>query len=70
MTIGKTENYETLTVTGSIAVAKPDGGAILLNTVERGSIVFAITLQGIEGLRQSLTEVEQHIRQLAKQTKN
>jgi len=70
MTIGKTGSYETLTVTGSASVAKPDGGAILLNTVERGAIAFAITLQGIAGLRRSLTEVEQHIRQLATQTKN
>jgi hypothetical protein len=70
MTIGKTDDYETLTVTGSVSVARPDGGAILLKTLERGSIVFAITLQGIAGLRQSLSEVEQHIRQIENQTKN
>jgi hypothetical protein len=61
MTIGQSGDYETLTVTGSAPVARPDGAGILLETQERGSIVFSINLQGIVALREALATAEQMI---------
>jgi hypothetical protein len=54
----------TFTVTGSQALARPDGrAAILLQTAERGPIAFEVTLQTIPLIRAELDRVEAALRQ-------
>lgn len=58
------QNLVTLTVIGSGTVLRPDGrAAISLQTQERGTIAFEVTLQAIEALRKQLTTAETFLRQ-------
>ncbi len=60
----QTQDYVTLTVTGSKPVFHPDGTtALVLRTLERGAIAFRIDLQAIAALRDALAKSEAFLRQ-------
>ncbi len=53
------QDYITVTVTGSQALARPDGRhAILLKTLEQGAIAFEVNATAIRFLRRELDAVE------------
>jgi hypothetical protein len=65
-----TNTFTTLTVTGSNALARPDGrAAIRLETREIGPIAFEVTQTAIDALRTALASAETHIRRSAANTK-
>ncbi len=53
------QEYNSLTITGSQALARPDGRyAILLKTLEQGAIAFEVNATAIHFLRRELDAIE------------
>jgi hypothetical protein len=60
---GETRAITTVTVTGSLAVARPDGTtALVLHTREAGSIAFEVDARAVEVLRRDLAAIETMLR--------
>lgn len=58
-----TNIFTTVTVTGSQAMARPDGAAIRL-LMKEGTIVFSVDQRAIDALRRDLAAAERHLRSL------
>ena len=61
--MSKTSLFTTVTVTGSQAMARPDGAAIRL-VMKEGTIVFSVDQKAIDALRRDLAVADQHLRSL------
>jgi hypothetical protein len=59
-----TQDYNSVTVTNSFAVARPDGRyAMVLVTLEQGAIAFEMNATAIRFLRRELDAVEAMMKQ-------
>jgi hypothetical protein len=64
MAKGETRDHLTVTVLGSVAMARPNGRvAIRLVTKEAGSIAFEVDQRAIDALRRDLVVAERFLRQ-------
>lgn len=62
--MGHTDNLNTVTVTASRPLIRPDGRyAIELTTREVGTIAFEVNAQALSALRQAISDIETAMKQ-------
>jgi hypothetical protein len=62
--VKKTDDYQTITVTGSFSAARPDGRyAIVLDTLEAGPIALEVNDITLKALRRELNAIEAMMKQ-------